>query len=157
MHAEVVISPDGSAEEAAGSHSWTSDGLSGLGTLGMACGPDGERIFDQLGRYSVQFHLSPKLPCQAYVTRSAQVIPASSNGQQVHLGPRISSPVYKLEVVQPGLVHANGCTCISISKKTRVGGPLEMSLEFCMDGQPVRLSSTDLQAIKIQSKHLADR
>lgn len=157
VHAEVEITPEGNAVEAAGTQSWTSDGLSRLGTLGTACGPDGRRVFDLLGQYSVQFHLSPVLPCQAYITQSAQVIPASGNGQQVHLGPRISSPVYKLEVVQPGLGHVNGCTCISISRKARVGGPLEMSLELCMDGQPVHLASSDLQAIRIQSKHLAAR
>ena len=154
-HAVVEIIPEGSTG-AGGYRSWKSHGLSGLGSLGSHDGPDGQLVFDQPGRYSVQFHLSAVLPCQAYVMPEASIA-GSADEEHLHLGPPISSPVYPIEVVQPGLPHANGCVCISISKKARLGGMLEMALKLCMDGQPVDLAAWNLQAIRVQSRYLDSR
>ncbi|KAK9818935.1 hypothetical protein WJX74_003009 [Apatococcus lobatus] len=62
-----------------------------------------------------------------------------------------------VDVGPEGPVHANECTCIDISKKTRIGGTLDMALKLCMDGQPVDLTASTLGNIKVQSGHFDHR
>ena len=155
-HVRVEINPRETADSTGIDSCWASDqGLDGLGDLGTNVNGDGHRVFNVLGTYFVQFHLSAILPGQDFVTANDQMsLPVGQPGRMLHLGLQISSPQYRLDVVRPSLQHADCCTCTAISGKARIGGSLDLSLELRMDGLPVDLEGCDLQALRLESIHL---